>query len=68
MPGNTDAVLFIVGFIVGAACIIMLGGSMMEDHDKRIVVPATIVGAILSGGILGWCFNYFFHFAQLQGP
>jgi len=68
MPGNTDAVLFIVGFIVGAACVIMLGGSMMEDHDRRIVVPATIVGAILSGCIFGWCFNYFFHFAQLQGP
>jgi hypothetical protein len=68
MPGNTDAVLFVVGFIVGAACVIMLGGSMMEDHDKRIVIPATIVGAILSGGIFGWCFNYFFHFSQLQGP
>lgn len=68
MPGNTDAVLFSVGFVVGAACIIMLGGSMMEDHDKRVVVPATIVGAILSGGIFGWCFNYFFHFSQLQGP
>jgi hypothetical protein len=68
MPGNTDAVLFVVGFIVGAACVIMLGGSMLEDHDRRIVIPATVVGAILSGGIFGWCFNYFFHFAQLPGP
>ncbi|HEY5350057.1 MAG TPA: hypothetical protein VIJ64_09995 [Candidatus Lustribacter sp.] len=67
MPGNVDAVLFTVGFIVGAACIVMLGGSLMEDHDKRIVVPAMVVGAIISGGILGWSFNYFFHFAQ-QGP
>ena len=66
MPGNVDAVLFTVGFIVGAACIIMLGGSMMEDHDRRIVVPATVVGAILSGGVCGWSFNYFFHFAQLS--
>ena len=68
MPGNIDLVLFTVGFIVGAACIIMLGGSMMDDHDKRFVVPATIVGAILSGGVFGWSFNYFFHFAQMQGP
>jgi triosephosphate isomerase len=67
MAGNVDAVLFTVGFIVGAACIVMLGGSLLEDHDKRIVVPATVVGAIVGGGILGWSFNYFFHFAQ-QGP
>ncbi len=45
----------------------MLGGSLMEDHDKRIVVPATVVCAVIGGGILGWSFNYFFHFAQ-QGP
>ena len=59
-----DIVLFSVGFIVGAACIIMLGGSLMEDHDKRIVVPATIVCALIGGGIVGWSLNYFFHFAQ----
>lgn len=67
MPGNVDAVLFTTGFIVGAACIVMLGGSLLADHDRRIVVPATIAGALISGGILGWSFNYFFHFAQ-YGP
>jgi hypothetical protein len=60
-------VLFAVGFLVGAGCVVMLGGSMMEDHDRRIVIPATIAGALLAGGILGWSFNYFFHYAQ-QGP
>ncbi len=64
MPANGDVVLFTVGFIVGAACIVMLGGSLSEDHDKRIVVPATIVCAVIGGGIVGWSFNYFFHFAQ----
>jgi len=68
MPGNVDAILFIAGFVVGAGCIVMLGGSLMEDHDKRIVVPATIAGAVIGGGILGWAFNYFFHFSQLTGP
>jgi hypothetical protein len=67
MPGNIDVVIFATGFIVGAACIVMLGGSMLEDHDRRIIIPATIAGALLSGGILGWSFNYFFHFAQ-RGP
>jgi hypothetical protein len=67
MPGNIDAVLFTTGFFVGAGCIIMLGGSMAQDHPRRFVVPATIVGALLSGGILGWSFNYFFHYAQ-YGP
>jgi len=60
-------VLFAVGFLVGAGCVVMLGGSMMEDHDRRIVIPATIAGALLAGGILGWSFNYFFHYAQ-YGP
>jgi predicted benzoate:H+ symporter BenE len=62
-----DPVLFGTGFVVGAACIVMLGTSMLTDHDKRYVLPATIAGALLSGAILGWCFNYFFHFAQ-RGP
>jgi ABC-type uncharacterized transport system permease subunit len=62
-----DPVLFIVGFIVGGACIIMLGGSMMEDHDRRIIIPATIVCALITGGVVGWSFNYFFHYAQM-GP
>lgn len=67
MPGNIDAILFVTGFVVGAACIIMLGVSMLEDHDRHFVLPATIVGAILSGGILGWSFDYFFHWSQ-RGP
>ena len=67
MPGNIDAVLFITGFAVGAGCIIMFGNAMLEDHDRRYVLPATIAGALLCGGILGWSFNYFFHWAQ-KGP
>jgi hypothetical protein len=63
-----DPVLFVVGFIVGAACIVMLGGSLLEDHDRRIIIPATILCALLSGGILGWSFNYFFHWSQQPGP
>ena len=68
MPGNIDAVLFVTGFLVGAGCCIMLGVSLAEDYDRRIVIPATIVSALLGGAILGWGFNYFFHFAQMTGP
>jgi triosephosphate isomerase len=68
MPGNVDVVLFGTGFVVGAACVIMLGGSLAHEHDRRIVIPATIVGALIAGGILGWSLNYFFHFAQQTGP
>ena len=67
MPGNIDAVLFITGFAVGAGCIVMFGIAMLEDHPRRIVLPATVAGALLCGGILGWSFNYFFHWAQ-KGP
>ena len=68
MPGNVDVILFLTGFVVGAGCCIMLGASLVEDHDRRIVIPATIVSALVSGGLLGWGLNYFFHFAQLTGP
>jgi hypothetical protein len=64
MPGNVDAILFTAGFAVGAGCIVMLGVSLMEEHGRGLVLPATIVAAILCGGILGWSFNYFFHWAQ----
>jgi len=67
MPGNVNAVLFCTGFAVGAGCIVMLGTSLLADYDRRIVLPATIVGALLCGGILGWSLDYFFHFAQ-RGP
>jgi membrane protein YqaA with SNARE-associated domain len=67
VPGNVDATLFFTGFAVGAASIVMFGVSMLEDHPRRIVLPATIAGALLSGGILGWSLNYFFHWAQ-KGP
>jgi len=63
-----DPVLFVGGFVVGAGCIVMLGSSLMADHPKHIVLPITIVCALMSGGILGWSFNYFFHFAQMTGP
>jgi hypothetical protein len=63
-----DPVLFVTGFAVGAACIVMLGASLAQEHGKRYIVPATVAGALLCGGILGWSFNYFFHWAQRAGP
>jgi len=67
MPGNVDAVLFITGFAVAAACIGVLGHSLTEDHPRRIVLPITIASAVVSGALVGWAFDYFFHFAQ-RGP
>lgn len=64
MFGNIDIVLFGTGFIVGAGCVVMLGVSLLEDHPRQRILPATIAGALVSGLILGWSFNYFFHFAQ----
>ena len=68
MPGNVDAILVITGFLVGAGCCIMLGISLLEDYDRRIIIPLTVVSALIGGGLLGWGLNYFFHFAQLTGP
>ena len=59
-----DPVLFIAGFVVGAGCIVMLGVSLLDDHDRKYVLPATVVGAVFSGLVLGWSFNYFLHWAQ----
>lgn len=67
MPGNVDAVLFVTGFAVGAACILMLGFSLAEEHGRRRILPATIAGALVAGVILGWSLNYFFHWSQ-RGP
>ena len=63
-----DPLLFGTGFVVGAASVIMLGASLAQEHGKRIVVPATVVTALLCGGIDGWSLNYFFHWAQRTGP
>ena len=67
MPGNIDLVLFGTGFLVGAGCVVMLGVSLLEDYAKRVIIPSTIAGALVSGLALGWSFNYFFHYAQ-RGP
>jgi membrane protein YqaA with SNARE-associated domain len=63
-----DPLLFATGFIVGAASVAMLGASLAKEHGKRYIVPATVVSALLCGGIVGWSLNYFFHFAQRTGP
>jgi hypothetical protein len=60
--------MLIVGFLLGAAPVIMLGRSLLEDHDRRIVLPATIVSALLSGVVVAWCLNYFVGFASKTGP
>jgi hypothetical protein len=62
-----DPTLFVTGFAVGAGCIVMFGISLLEDHPRRFVLPATIAGALVCGGILGWSLNYFLHWAQ-RGP
>ena len=64
MLGNIDIVLFGTGFVVGAGCIVMLATSLLEEHPKRVILPPAIAGALVSGLILGWSFNYFFHYAQ----
>ncbi len=68
MPGNVNVTLLVVGFLVGAAPIVMLGASMLDDHERRIVVPVTAVSALLSGVAVGWALEYFVHFARSTGP
>jgi predicted MFS family arabinose efflux permease len=68
MPGNVDALLTIVGFVVGAAPVVMLGLSLTEDYDRRRVLPITAVAAAISGIVVAWCLDYFFHFASRTGP
>ncbi len=68
MPGNVSAILLTVGFIVGAAPVVMLGISLLEDHDRRYVVPATIASALACGALVSFSLNYFFHYASMTGP
>ncbi len=68
MPGNIDVLLLTVGFIVGAAPAVMLGVSLLEDHERRVVVPAMVVSALLCGIVVAWSLNYFVHFARSTGP
>jgi membrane protein YqaA with SNARE-associated domain len=63
-----DPVMLAVGFLLGAGPVVALGASMLEDHPRRIVLPATIGSAVASGALVAWAFNYFVHFAQRTGP
>ena len=65
MPGNTDLLLFIIGFGVGAGCTVALGLSFLEDHERRYVLPLTAVGATIAGVLVGWAFSSFTHFARM---
>jgi hypothetical protein len=64
MPGNVDALLFIVGFVVGGACIGALGLSLADDYPRRFVLPATIAAIVACGTILGWSLVFFLHWAR----
>ena len=68
MPGNVDAVLLTVGFLVGAGPVVMLGISLLDDHERRAVLPATAVAALACGLAVAWAFDYFVHFASRTGP
>jgi hypothetical protein len=65
VPGNTDLILFVIGFGVGAGCSVALGLSFLEDHERRVVLPITVVGAVIAGLLVGWAFSYFTHFARM---
>jgi len=67
VPGNIDVIMLAVGFAVGAAPVVMLGNSLLEDHERRIVVPVTAACAVLSGAVVAWALNYFYHFARSTG-
>jgi len=58
---------YAVGFILGAGCVTALGMSLLEDHDRRVVLPITAVCAVVSGVLTAWAFNYFIHFASKTG-
>ncbi len=58
---------YVVGFILGAGCVTMLGVSLLEDHERRVVVPITAVCALVSGVLTAWAFDYFIHFASRTG-
>ncbi len=68
MSGNFDVSILIVGFLVGAAPIAMLGRSLLEDHERRLVIPATIVSALCCGAVVSWALDAFVHFAQRSAP
>jgi hypothetical protein len=60
-------VYLVIGFVIGAGYVAMLGRSFLDDHDRRIVVPVTAVGAVLAGLLAGWAFDFFVHYASQRG-
>jgi hypothetical protein len=62
VPGNIDLIVLAVGF-----ALVMLGNSLLEDHERRVVVPVTAVCALLSGAVVAWALNVFFYFARGTG-
>lgn len=68
MPGNVDLILFVTGFLVTAGAIGALGHSLLEDHDRKQVIPATVGAAIVCGALVGWALQSFFNFASQPGP
>ncbi len=56
--------LFAVGFVLGAGCVTALGVSLLEDHDRRLIIPVTVLTALACGLGVGWALNYFVHWAS----
>lgn len=65
MFANLDPLLFVIGFGVGAGCIVALGLSFLEDHERGAVIPWTVAGATIGGLLCGWAFSSFTHFARM---
>lgn len=65
MPGNLDPVLFTIGFAVGAGCVLALGFSFLADHERGLVLPVTISGALVAGVLAGWALSSFTQFARM---
>jgi hypothetical protein len=65
VPGNVDLLLFVIGFAVGAGCMVALGLSFLEDHERRFVIPLTVLGATIGGLLAGWALSSFTHFARM---
>ncbi len=44
---------FVVGFAIGAALAVAVGQSFVQEHGRK-ALPGVVVGAILTGLVVGW--------------
>jgi hypothetical protein len=52
----SQALFWVVGFVVGAATVAMTGKGFVEERGRRLL-PVVVLLAVLGGLVVGWALN-----------